>query len=244
VRNIFRLIGEPLSKGPADLKRYELGRGDAIARGQSPRDIIDAVAAEAGVRALDVHVKPARTAAAAPPLMIVEPGDPPALILGEAIVKLGPAAVRFAAARAARLVAAHLDQVVRGTPEEAGALVGGLVRQFVPDYRHPEVPSALLAARAESMARLLPRRLKQEVMPFAIEVASGFELGTLHAAVRDGANRVGLLASGDLGAALSAILAAAGRTLTLPDLLASPEARALIDFALSDAYDDLLRDWD
>jgi hypothetical protein len=62
--------------------------------------------------------------------------------------------------------------------------------------------------------------------------------------VRDGANRVGLLASGDLGAALWAILAAAGRTLTLPDLLASPEARALIDFALSDAYDDLLRDWD
>jgi len=196
------------------------------------------------VRALDVYVKTTRGAAGGLPLMIVEPGDPPALILGEPIVRLGAPAVRFAAARAARLVSAHLDLVVRGTPEEAGALVGGLVRQFVPDYRHPEVPGALLNARAESMARLLPRRLKQEVMPFAIEVASGFELPTLHAAVRDGANRVGLVASGDLAAAVQAILTASGRALTLPDLLASPEARALIDFALSDAHDDLVRDWD
>ena len=47
-------------------------------------------------------------------------------------------------------------------------------------------------------------------MPFAVESAGPFDLEGLHAAVRDGANAAGLLASGDLPAALSVVLAAPG----------------------------------
>ena len=241
VRNIFRIIGEPLAKAVSDLKRYELSRGDRVARGQGPREIVDALAVEMGVKELDVYVKPAR-AASEPAWLAVEPGEPPTLILGAAILTLGPHAIRFAAARALRLAGTHLDLVLRDTPPQTGALVGGIVRQFVSDYRHPDVPAELMNAGAATVARALSRRVRQEVMPFAMESAGALELGALHEAVRDGANQVGLLASGHLPAALSVVLAVAGRSLSLAHVAANPEALALLDFALSDGYDEICRE--
>ncbi len=241
VRNIFRILGEPLAKAVSDLKRYELSRGDKVTRGQGPREIVDAIAAELGVKEVEVYVKPAR-AASEPAWLAVEPGEPPTLILGASILTLGPHAIRFAAARGLRLAATHLDLVLRDTPPQTGALIGGIVRQFVSDYRHPDVPSDLMNAGAATVARVLSRRVRQEVMPFAMESAGTLDLVAMHEAVRDGANQVGLLASGHLPSALSVVLAVAGRTLTLANVAANPEAMALLDFALSDGYDEICRE--
>jgi hypothetical protein len=241
VRNLFRIMGEPLAKAVNDLKRYELSRGDKVARGQGPREIVDAIAAELGVKEVDVYVKPAR-AASEPAWLAVEPGEPPTLILGASILTLGPHAIRFAAARGVRLAATHLDLVLRDTPPQTGALVGGIVRQFVTDYRHPDVPSDLMNAGTATVARVLSRRVRQEVMPFAMESAGGLDLAAMHEAVREGANQVGLLASGHLPSALSVVLAVAGRTLTMAHVASNPEAMALLDFALSDGYDEICRE--
>ena len=84
--------------------------------------------------------------------------------------------------------------------------------------------------------------MKPAAQAFAIESAGPFDIAALHAAVRDGANATGLLASGDLPAALSVILAASGmrdQPLTLSPIVAHPEALALLRFAVSDAYDEL-----
>ncbi len=80
-------------------------------------------------------------------------------------------------------------------------------------------------------------------MPFALESAGNLDIGALRAAARDGANAVGLLAAGDLPAALSVLLAARGGTgtLSLPAIAADEEAMALLNFALSDLYADLCR---
>jgi hypothetical protein len=129
--------------------------------------------------------------------------------------------------------------VLSVSPAEAGALLGGVIRQFVPDFRHPDIPDELLAFEAERVAKLLPRKLKPEVMPFAVESAGSFEVAALHAAVRDGANAVGLLACGDLPAALAAVVAGSGRTLAPANLAGHGEALALLRFALSDGYDEL-----
>ena len=86
---------------------------------------------------------------------------------------------------------------------------------------------------------MLPRKLKPELMPFAVESAGAFDLAAVHAAVRDGANAVGMLACGDLPAALAAVLAGSGRTLEPADLAQHAEARELLRFALSDDYDEL-----
>jgi hypothetical protein len=78
-------------------------------------------------------------------------------------------------------------------------------------------------------------------MPFAIESAGAFDLAALHAAVRDGANAAGLLASGDLAASLAVVLATAGQKSTLEANAAHPEGLALLRFALSDDYDEMAR---
>jgi hypothetical protein len=172
----------------------------------------------------------------------VEPGGPAAVIIGAPIVRLGPAAVRFAAARTLRLAGTHLDAILTVPPEEAAALLVAIIRQFVPDYLHPGVRDALVEADAARVARLLPRKVKPQAQGFAIESAGPFDIAALHAAVRDGANATGLLASGDLPAALAVILATAGirdQALTLSPIVAHPEALALLRFAVSDAYDEL-----
>ena len=138
-----------------------------------------------------------------------------------------------------------------GSPEEAGALLVGIIRQFVPDYEHAAVPENLIAPEMARAERAIPRKLKPQVMPFAVESAGVFDLGALYAATRDTANVVGLLAAGDLPAALSVILEVSGgrapakprggRGLTLEAIGPNPEAMALLQFAVSDEFDDLAR---
>jgi hypothetical protein len=104
------------------------------------------------------------------------------------------------------------------------------------------VREALVDGEAARAARLIPRRARPTVTPFAIESAGPFDIAALHTAVRDGANAAGLLACGDLPVALTVVLAIAGvrgRVLTLSPIVANPEALALLRFAVSDDYDEL-----
>jgi hypothetical protein len=241
MRHVFRLVGPLLAKGAADLARHGVARGDRLARGQATRDVFEGVAVELGAPDVEVYVRPPspRAAGLESASVRVEPGDRAAVILGAELPALGGHALRFAAARALRLVATHLDLVLASPPADAAALLGGVVRQFVPDFQHPDIRDEMLAIEAERVAKLMPRKLKAEVMPFAVESAGAFDVAAVHAAVRDGANGVGLLACGDLPAALAALLAGSGRTLAPADLAAHAEALALLRFALSDDYDDL-----
>ena len=84
--------------------------------------------------------------------------------------------------------------------------------------------------------------MKPLASAFAIESAGAFDVAALHAAVRDGANAVGLLASGDLAGRAGGRAGRSGmreQPLTLSPIVANPEALALLRFAVSDAYDEL-----
>ena len=128
----------------------------------------------------------------------------------------------------------------------------GIIRQFVPDYRHAAVREELAAPETARAERAIPRKLKPALMPFAVESAGAFDLPALYAATRDGANAVGLLAAADLPAALSVILEiggtvvapppAGGPGLTLAAIGANPEAMNLLRFAVSDDHDELARE--
>ena len=82
-------------------------------------------------------------------------------------------------------------------------------------------------------------------MPFAMECSGALDLAGLHAGIRDGANRVGLLGAGSLRAALRVVMAAAGAALdgriSTAAIKRDAQAMALVSFALSDEYDDLVR---
>jgi hypothetical protein len=255
IRQLLRQLGPLLRPSGQELAqrlaRHGVTRGDRRTRGTAPRPLFDAVAAELGVGDFELYVKTAAAAAGPIPLR-VEPGNPPALIIGAAIEELGPNAMRFAAARALRLTATHLDAILAVPEAEAGALLVGIIRQFVPDYRHAGVREELVAPEAARAERAIPRKLRPGLMPFAVESAGPFDLPGLYAAARDGANAVGLLAAADLPAALSVILELAGTIVTpapaggpglsLAAIGANPEAMNLLRFAVSDDHDDLARE--
>ncbi len=248
VRHLLRLLGTSLRPTGTDLAqrlaRHGLTRADRRARGAPPRPAFDIVAAELGVGSFDLYVRQA-AAASGPILLRAEPGDPPAIVMGDALETLGPAALRFAAGRTLRLSASHLDLLLAIPPEEAGALLVGIIRQFVPDYQHEAVREPLAAAETGRLERLLPRKLKQAALPYAVESAGLFDLAALLAAARDGANASGLLACADLPAALAVVLELSPSLvprdgpLTLESLALNQEAVALLRFAMSDTYDDL-----
>jgi tetratricopeptide (TPR) repeat protein len=247
VRQLLRIVGPTLrptgNELGQQLARQGVTRAERVGRGVPPRATFEGLAADLAAGDFDLYLKPTARGAAGVPVR-VEPGNPPAIIVGSAIVDLGPGAVRFAAGRTLRLVATNLDVLAAVSVEEAGALLTGVVRQIVPEYEHPAVREALAEVETARAARLIPKKLKQQILPFAMECAGTFDLPALHAAVRDGANAAGLLAADDLPAALAVVLAAAGmgsadRLLTLSPVVAHPEALALLRFAVSDDYDDL-----
>jgi Tfp pilus assembly protein PilF len=244
IRHLMRAVGPSLRPTGAELAqrlgRHGVTRADRRARGAPPRPSFDVVANELGVPSFELYVRAAPAVAGPAPLR-VEPGDPPVILLGDAIEALGPAALRFAAGRALRLCATQLDLLLAVPAEEAGALLVGIIRQFVPDYRHEAVREPLAAAETARVERVMPRKLKQTLMPYAVESAGPFDLTALLAAVRDGANAAGLLACADLPAALAVLLELPGPagTLTPAALIENPEALALLQFAISDTYDDL-----
>ena len=257
IRQLLRQLGPVLRPSGHELAQRLGGHGvtkaDRRTRGTPPRPLFDAVAAELGVGDFDLYVMTTSPSQGPIPLR-AEPGSPPAIIIGAPIEELGPGALRFAAARALRLASTNLDTILAGSPEEAGALLVGIIRQFVPDYEHKEVRESLVELEMARAERAIPRKLKPQVMPFAVESAGPFDLVALHEATRDAANAVGLLAAGDLPAALSVILgisgtglaargAAAGSSgLMLEALGANPEAMALLQFAVSDEFDELARE--
>jgi len=255
IRQLLRQLGPLLRPSGQELAqrlaRHGVNKADRKTRGTPPRPLFDAVAVELGVGEFDLYVK-TLPASAGPIALRAEPGSPPAIIIGAPIEELGPGAMRFAAARTLHLTSTNLDTILAVSPEEAGALLVGIIRQFVPDYEHTEVRESLIAPEMARAERAIPRKLKPQVMPFAVESAGAFDLGALYAATRDAANAVGLLAAGDLPAALSVILEISGTVLaapgtggpglTLEAVRGNPEAMALLQFAVSDEFDDLARE--
>jgi tetratricopeptide repeat protein len=257
IRQLMRQLGPLLrASGPELAQRLDergVTRADRRTRSAAPRPLFDAVADELGVADFELYVKTVSPTAGPVPLR-AEPTSPPVIIIGSRIEQLGPGALRFAAARALRLVSTNLDAILAGSPEEAGALLVGIIRQFVPDYEHKGVRDSLIDFEMSRAERAIPRKLKPQVMPFAVESAGAFDLAALYEATRDAANAVGLLAAGDLPAALAVILAISGTGLaargtatggsglTLEALGANPEAMALLQFAVSDEFDELARE--
>jgi hypothetical protein len=104
---------------------------------------------------------------------------------------------------------------------------------------HHQVPERIAAAETARLGKLLTRAQKQEISPFVLECATPFDLPALHAALLESGDRVGLLACGDLAAALRVVLG--GGAVEAARVRAQPAAVRLIQFALSAEHADLVR---
>jgi hypothetical protein len=142
-----------------------------------------------------------------PGLCTVEPGEPPMIVLGAALVRgAGEPQLRFLAGRTLYILKTKMGIPARMTGEELGLLLGGIVWQFVPDYVHPSLPQAALYESAQKMAKLLPRKAREPLMPYALECSGDLDFEKLAQGAIGAGNRAGLLAAGDLGAALDMLV--------------------------------------
>ena len=235
--HVLRTLGPALARSnKPDLRRFDVSRADRQGRSSALRAAFDPLALELGVRDFDAYVAVNQAHALA-----IEPGDPPALIVGAGIAAQGPLAIRFAAGYCLRLCETHFAFLLRDGPIEAAALIAGLVRQFLPDHRPPYLPEAALRAADARVGKALNRSLRTELAPLATQLAAGCSPEELFTAAHEVGARMGLIACGDLLTALDVVAAFAGR----PDapvsaLMELPLVAHLIDFALSEDHDALV----
>ena len=235
--HVLRTLGPALARtSKPDVRRFSVGRADRQGRSSPLRSELDPLAAEVGVKDFDAYITPTLANALA-----VEPGDPPALIIGTGIARMDPRAIRFAGAYCLRLAETHFAFLLRDGPIEAAALVAGLVRQFLPEHRPPYLPEAALKAADARMSKAMSRPLRTELAPLATQLAAGCSPEELFTAAQEVGARAGLLACGDVTVALDVLAAFAGRgDAALATLLELPLVKHLIDFALSDEHDALV----
>ena len=236
IRHVLRQIGPALCRADrTDTKRWQPGRSGKQGRGSDLRRLFEPIAVDLGVKAFDLYVTPAYRDA-----MAIESGDTPAIIIGEALVSRGPAAMRFAAGYTLRLIATHFDVLLHHGAQDGAALLAAVVRRFVPDY-HPAFLTAELEERVEDrFGRAISRSVRDDLAPFATELAGPLDPVALQAALEDVGARVGLLASGDLATGLEVLVAATSRPAnTLEALLRVPMGAALVEFALSEDHEEL-----
>jgi tetratricopeptide (TPR) repeat protein len=236
IRNVMRILGPALAKSAKPkVKRWGVGRAERIGSGVGVRAIADRLSADLGVRSFDLYLSTAH-----PRAMVVEPGATPAIILGSEIASLGPIATRCVSAYALRLIETHFDLLLEGGPTEMGALLVAIIKQFVPDFEHAEVPATAVQEATFRVAKALSKQLRSALAPHVAEIAVPFPLDATCTALQESAARIGLLACGDLASVLRVLFAAAGRELRLADLGSMALAPALVDFALSSPHDELV----
>ena len=201
-RNLMRFIEEPLLKAfRVDLKQAGVGRADRLPRnGHAVRDVANRVAADLGVRDFDVYVSPALGKKA-----FLELADPLSICLGSELLEgMHEHALRFLFARFFKMAQSHLALALRLPPAGLAALIAGIVRQFVPDFEPATLDRAAVAAEAQRVQRVLPKKLHAELHPFALECAApSADLLAISAGLAATADRAGLLAAGAPGPALA-----------------------------------------
>ena len=230
---------EPLF--PADLARRGVTAANRVVAPQAPavREPFELAAVQLSARDYATFLVDRPGA-----LIGIENTRPPALIVpaGFELLPLGPR--RFLATRA-------LDQLERGwalvgkfAPRDVGILLE-LACRFAGGNPPPlGLPAARASAFLSAMARGVPPVVAaraSSIGPAAATELIGLELGELAPLLQRTGSRVALLATGDPGSALAALLAAEppAHPLSGAEALQLPALRELATLALSEAFLDL-----
>ncbi len=238
LRQIFRILGPGLAKQYAGgLRGYGLSRSTRISTGDAVGVLASDLAGALGVSHFELHRSPTKKRTWA-----VEPGDPPILVLGEELLdELDEAAIEFLVLRYLKLVQTGLVVPAKIPAEETAVLVAAVIRQYVSDYDILGLDPKLLIDRTKLVGKVIPRRSRDELMPYAYECSStNLDFSEARIAVMRGADRAALMGTGRVGPAVQALAAIQGIRLEGPPearisaLQSADEIQDLIRFAVSE----------
>lgn len=171
-------------------------------------------------------------------------GDPPTLVLGADLAEQTTRPERvFLFARALKVASNHLAPGLRAGPEELDAVLLALLGSHEASRATRPAPARAQELRRK-LVRTVPRRSRDEVESLVLEIRGDttFSSRSVPMAIAELGNRVALTLTGDVSAAVSALLKVRGEPQSNSDLARlalirqTPEAWSLIRFALSDAH--------
>ncbi len=170
-----------------------------------------------------------------------------AVLLGRDMMNLPEAERQFLLARSFFIAKAGLAGVLRATPQEVSAMLAYVAQQFDPAFQPIGLDPGQVQEQGRKLAKHAPRRVIEEAGAVVYEMvgAPEYDPTKLAMAASELGDRIGLLATGSVPAALNALLKLAGETSPSNDVAArvastkrSPEAHSLIAFAISEAHFD------
>jgi tetratricopeptide (TPR) repeat protein len=235
-RIVFRHGAEALNKAaPFDLRAVG---GERLDRRHPLRAIVQEASRWAGLPEAEVFIT------AHLPLAFVPVSDAPAqLLVGQTLLDtLTRGEQLFLSARALKIARAQMSLTSRVRPDEMGLLLHGLIRSQMPGYEPAGVDLSVIDEMGRRVMKHMSRRSLTELLPHLMELmgAANFDPARVYTVASTAGNRAGLLATGSLGHALSALIKLAGLQYDRPldrELLEKvEEARDLLSFALSEAH--------
>jgi hypothetical protein len=175
--------------------------------------------------------------------------SPVQLLVGRALVdNLSVEEQHFLVARALKIARAQMSIACRLGPQQLELLLHGLVRSQVPSHAPSFLELSALDDAARRVGKQLSRRAQSELVPHLLELTYAgvprFDGANVYGVVSVAGSRAGLLATSDIGSALSALIKLAGqsegnerRTTPLTAAVAQvEEARELVSFVISEGY--------
>ncbi len=237
-RRLFALCEHSFDKMlPFDAAAWRLRRPSS-----SHRALVD----EAGgvAEALGISEPKLRMTYVAPSSCMPITGDPPTLVVGGNLHEMTNAKERlFLFARALKVASSHMAPALRARPEELDVALLALLYGHDPSRPQGPEPEQLHDLRKKLM-KAVPRRWRDEVESLVLELAgnSAFSTRLVPFAVSSLCDRVALTLTGDVRSAVDALLKMAGHDVPHGDagrlqaIRETPEAWALIRFAISDAH--------
>lgn len=247
-RQVFRLLSDPFTRYyGGDIKQHGATRADRIADVDHPaRRIGDALVRDFDLTGgYEIYLLKSK-----PTALIVENTSPPSILVGKALLhEATETEIQFLMARSLWIISRSMILPAFLRREELELLMAGIVRQYQPDFQPAEVEFKALQEATKKVGKAIPRKLKQELMPFALECSgAAVDLKALGAAVIYSANRTGLLTCRSIFGALSMLCRMSG-LMGLPAdaegrmsaLVDNPEAAELLRFMVSDAHSELRR---
>jgi len=204
------------------------------------RALVDEASAVA--EALGVSEPKIRITHVAPTACIPITGDPPTMVVGGSLHERTSAEERhFLFARAIKVASSHMAPALRARPEELDAALLALLHVHGPEGAlKPEQLDNL----RKKLLKAVPRRSRDELDSLVLELQShrSFSTRLVPFAVSSLGDRAALVLTGNVPSAIDALLKIAGREVPktnagrLEAIAQTPEALALLRFAISDAH--------
>jgi tetratricopeptide (TPR) repeat protein len=235
----FRLVFQMLSDGltklyKGDLRRYKLGRGDRISDSSNAIfRIASQIAKAMKVPGFELYISKEH-----PRILTVENTTPPTLIIGQALVEgAHENEIRFIMGRCMWVIKKSMILPALLRPEDLEILVAAVVRQYKDGFK-PKGADERKLSGLTNQVRKLTKKLRQELMPFAME-CSGPSVNPriLGGAVIDAANRAGLLTCRSPQAAVASLAKMGNQT--PPGAMGNPQLESLMRYAMTDGHFDL-----